>query len=366
MAVSRQQSALGRIDWPLIAMVGLLATIGVVNLQSTSAAADTDIYLKQMYFMLIGCVVMVVVAAIDYRSLQRYTPIFYGAVVILLALVLVVGKEVNGSRRWFVFGGTSFQPSELAKLAVILMLATFFNQVRRPGGYSLQDLVPAGALLGIPMFLILQEPDLGHTLMLMFIGLSMLAFERFNRRALISLVVTAVLSLPLVWMFVLRGYQKDRILTLLDGSSDTLGSGWHSFQAKVAVGSGEFFGKGHGQGTQVAGGFLPENHTDFVFANFAEEHGFVGAAGVLLLYMAIILWALRIALLAREKFGGHVAVGVAALVFWQVVMNVGMVLNVLPVTGVTLPLMSYGGSSVLTVMASFGLLLNIRLRRTIF
>ncbi|MFN3198804.1 MAG: rod shape-determining protein RodA [Bradymonadia bacterium] len=366
MAVSRQQSAIGRIDWALLGMVALLASIGVINLQSTSAAANSQIYMKQVYFLLIGTGVMAVVAAINYRSLQRYAPIFYTCVVVLLALVLVVGKEVNGSRRWFDFGGTSFQPSELAKLAVILMLATWFNKVRRPGGYSLRDLVPAAALLGMPMFLILQEPDLGHTLMIMFIGMSMLAFERFDRRALMSLIGAGIAAMPLMWMFVLRDYQKDRILTLLDGKTDTLGSGWHAFQARVAVGSGQFFGKGHGQGTQVSGGFLPENHTDFVFANFAEEQGFIGAAGVLLLYMAIILWALRIAVQAREKFGGHVAVGVAALLFWQVFMNVGMVLNILPVTGVTLPLMSYGGSSVLTVMAAFGLLLNIRLRRTIF
>ena len=250
MAVSRQQSPLGRIDWPLIAMVGGLATIGVINLQSTSAAANSQIYLKQIYFLLIGTGVMAVVAAINYRSLQRYAPVFYGGVVTLLALVLVVGKEVNGSRRWFDFGGTSFQPSELAKLAIILMLATWFNKVRRPGGYTLRDLVPAAALLGAPMFLILQEPDLGHTLMLMFIGMSMLAFERFDRRALISLIGAGVASLPLMWMFVLRPYQKDRILTLLDGKTDTLGSGWHAFQARVAVGSGEFFGKGHGTGSR--------------------------------------------------------------------------------------------------------------------
>jgi rod shape determining protein RodA len=171
---------------------------------------------------------------------------------------------------------------------------------------------------------------------------------------------------PVAWGFVLRDYQKDRILTLLDGKSDRLGSGWHATQARVAVGSGELFGKGHGQGTQVAGGFLPENHTDFVFANFAEEHGFLGAAVVVVLYLALVLAMLRVATMARDKFGTHVAIGVAALVFWQVVMNMGMVLNILPVTGVTLPLLSYGGTSVVTVMCGVGLVLNVSMRRMVF
>ena len=216
------------------------------------------------------------------------------------------------------------------------------------------------------MFLVLQEPDLGHTLMLLFIGGSMLAFERFERRALVTVVLVGLVAAPILWKFVLRDYQKDRILTLVDADADSLGAGWHARQARVAVGSGGLSGKGHSEGTQVAGGFLPENHTDFVFANLAEEHGFIGGSLVLGIYLFIILGALRSASQARDKFGGHVAVGVGALVFWHVVMNMGMVLNVLPVTGVTLPLLSYGGTSVLTVMAALGLLLNINLRRTVF
>jgi rod shape determining protein RodA len=223
-----------------------------------------------------------------------------------------------------------------------------------------------GLLLGLPMFLVLQEPDLGHTLMLLFIGGTMLAFEKFERRALVTAVLVFLVAAPFLWKFVLRDYQKDRILTLVDSDADALGAGWHARQARVAVGSGGLLGKGHGDGTQVAGGFLPENHTDFVFANLAEEQGFLGAAVVLGLYLLLVMCALRSAAMARDKFGGHVAVGVAALVFWGVLMNMGMVLNMLPVTGVTLPLMSYGGTSVLTVMSAIGLLLNINLRRTVF
>ena len=170
----------------------------------------------------------------------------------------------------------------------------------------------------------------------------------------------------MVWSFVLRDYQKDRILTLIDGRVDPLGAGWHALQAKIAVGSGGFVGKGHGNGTQVAGGFLPENHTDFVFAHWAEEHGLLGASCVLFLYLVLILLCLRCSARAKDRFGSAAAVGVAGLFFFHAVMNIGMVLNVLPVTGVTLPLMSYGGTSAVTILVATGLVLNIDLRRTVF
>ncbi len=364
--MTRAAATVGRIDWSVIGLVVLLGAVSVFNLHSTSIATGTTVYLRHLYWLLIGLVVMGAVAAINYRNLQRVAPFFYGVVVLLLALVLAVGKEVNGSRRWLDLGFVGFQPSELAKLAIILNLANWFQRVPRPAGYALRDLVPVALLLGVPMFLVLQEPDLGHTLMLMFIGISMLAYERFEKRALMTVLLLGLVSAVPLWKFVLRDYQKDRVLTLLDGKADVHGAGWHARQARVAVGSGGLIGKGHGDGTQVAGGFLPENHTDFVFAHLSEELGLLGAGLVLAIYLLLIVAALRSAAQARDKFGGHVAVGVGALIFWHVVMNIGMVLNLLPVTGVTLPLLSYGGTSVLTVMAAMGLLLNISLRRTVF
>ncbi|MBU0553763.1 rod shape-determining protein RodA [Myxococcota bacterium] len=364
--MSKLLAILARAPWVLlIALLGLCA-LSVYNLHSTSMAAGNTIYLRHLYWMLIGGGVMIVVALIDYRSLQRFVPLFYLGVLTLLLLVLLVGKEVNGSKRWIDLGFVGFQPSELAKLAIILSLASWFQRVPRPGGYALKDLLPVAALIGLPMLLILLEPDLGHTLMLLFISGSMLVFERFERRAMVTLLIFGLASAPFVWEFVLRDYQKSRILTLVDSKADTHGAGWHARQARVAVGSGGFFGKGHGHGTQVAGGFLPENHTDFVFANLAEEQGFLGGFFVLALYLALIISALRSASMARDRFGRHVAVGVGALIFWHVLMNMGMVLNILPVTGVTLPLLSYGGTSVVTVMSAMGLLLNIHLRRTVF
>ena len=210
---------------------------------------------------LVGFFGLFVTALVDYRTLQRWVVPFYFGVIVALTLVLFIGKEVNGARRWLSIAGVGFQPSEFAKLAIILALASWFQRVPRPSGYTFRDLVPMGLMVGLPMFLVIREPDLGHTLMIGFIGLTMAFFERFERRTLLFLIVIGLVGLPMVWSFVLRDYQKDRILTLIDGRVDPLGAGWHALQAKIAVGSGGFVGKGHGNGTQVAGGFLKTTPT---------------------------------------------------------------------------------------------------------
>jgi rod shape determining protein RodA len=364
--MKRPLVALGREGWLVIGLIFTLSLVSLINLQSTALAVGSETHLSQLNWLLLGAGIGGLIAVFDYRDLQRFAPFVYGACVVALAVVLVAGREVNGSKRWLELGIIGVQPSEFAKLGVIVALADWLRRRPRPSGYTLRDLGPVALLVGVPMFLVLQEPDLGQTLMIGFIGGTMMLYERFDRRSLVTLLLIGLVAVPAAWSFVLRDYQKDRILTLLDGQSDIHGAGWHARQARIAVGSGGFLGKGHHEGTQVAGGFLPETHTDFVFAHWSEEHGFAGAALVLMLYLALIIAALSIANTARDRFGRFAAVGVAALVFWHVMMNVGMVLNVLPVTGVTLPLMSYGGSSVLTVMCAIGLLLNINLRRTGF
>jgi len=355
-----------RLPWGVVLIVLALSAVSVVNLQSTGIGTDSRIHLVQLGWLGVGFGLMFVVAMIDVRIIRQLVPLFYVLVIIALALVLVIGKEVNGSRRWLDLGVAGFQPSELAKLAVILSLAGWFHRVGRPDGYGLSDLLPIAFLVGLPMFLVLQEPDLGHTMMLLFIGGTMVTFEKLQRKAFISIVLVAFLTAPALWTFVLHDYQKNRVLTLLDSDGDRLSTGWHARQARIAVGSGGLLGKGHGEGTQVAGGFLPENHTDFVFAHLSEEHGFLGGTAVLLLYFLLVLTALRAAARARDRFSAGVAVGVGALIFWHVLMNIGMVLNILPVTGVTLPLLSYGGTSALTVLVAIGLLLNIEVRRSMF
>ena len=355
-----------QLNWPLVIVVLTLSGVSVLNLSSTSLHSVRPVHLSHFYLLVFGFVLMLSTALVDYRRLQRWVVPFYLAVNVSLILVLIFGKEVNGARRWLSIAGVGFQPSELAKLAIILALGSWFQRVPRPSGYTLGDLFPMGLMVGFPMFLVLQEPDLGHTLMLGFIGLTMAFFERFERRTLITIVLTGLVSVPIVWSYVLRDYQKDRILTLIDGRVDRLGAGWHAHQAKIAVGSGGGLGRGYGNGTQVAGGFLPENHTDFVFAHWAEEQGFLGAIFVLILYLTLILMCLRCSARAKDRFGSAVSVGVAGLFFFHAVMNMGMVLNVLPVTGVTLPLMSYGGSSAITILVATGLVLNIDLRRRVF
>ena len=354
------------IHWGLVTFITLMAVVSIWNLHGTTGPYVSRVYINQMYWFLIGGGVMTVVALMDDHLIRRWTPIFYIGVMIALVLVLVIGKKVNGSRRWIDLGFFTFQPSELAKLAVILVLASWFQNRPKPDGYQFFDLIPIALLLGLPMFLIFQEPDLGHTLMILLIALTMMSYEKFRRKTVIGALFSALAFMPIAWMFILKRYQKERILTLIDGKVDRLGAGWHSYQATVAVGSGGLSGKGHLKGTQVMGGFLPENHTDFVFAKWAEEYGFIGSSFVLLLYLGMILCILYSAYTARDRFGTHVALGVGALLFWHVMMNIGMVINLLPVTGVTLPLMSYGGSSVLTIMIAFGLVLNIHARRHLF
>ena len=354
-----------QLNWRILIVIGLLAAISLVNLSSTSLHSIRSAHTEQMVIFVIGFIGLFVTALVDYRTLQRWVIPFYCMVVLALILVLFIGKEINGARRWLSIGGVGFQPSEFAKLAIIMALASWFQRVPRPSGYTFKDLIPMGLMVGVPMFLVLREPDLGHTLMIGFIGLTMAFFERFERRTLLILIVIGLMALPIGW-YGLRDYQKDRILTLIDGRVDKLGAGWHALQAKIAVGSGGIVGKGHGNGTQVAGGFLPENHTDFVFAHWAEEHGFLGASCVLFLYLILILLCLRCSSRAKDRFGSAAAVGVAGLFFFHAVMNIGMVLNVLPVTGVTLPLMSYGGTSAVTILIATGLVLNIDLRRTVF
>ena len=357
---------MSRAHWTLIVMVCALCALSVYVLNGTTGSAPDRVEWLQLRWFGVGALVALVASQVEYHTLKRLTPAFYLSTLGALAVVLVIGKRVNGSQRWLDFGTFTVQPSEPAKVSLILALAWWVEANPRPRGYTFTDLIPIALLLGLPMFLVFQEPDLGHTLMLLFIGLSMMSYERLRRKTTVGGLILGLIGAPLAWLFVLKRYQKERILTLIDGQVDRLGAGWHARQAEVAVGSGGLTGKGHGLGSQVAGGFLPENHTDFVFAKLSEEWGFVGASLTLCLYLALILSTLYTAYTARDRFGALVCLGVGAMLFWHVVMNVGMVLNLLPVTGVTLPLMSYGGSSVVTTCLALGLVLNVHAQRHVF
>lgn len=353
-------------DWTLFVVTVAISVLGIVNLYSaTSAAAPhlRDVYIQQIYWLTLGAGAAVLVAAIDYRHYERQGWFAYGAGVVLLMLVFLLGREVRGSQRWIPVGGFSLQPSELMKLFLIVALAKHLHNDPRTEGRTLKDLIIPALILAVPLVLILLQPDLGTALLLLFIFATIMFLTHLKLRSLLTLVGSLVLSAPLTWTYLLKGYQKERILAFWDPEADLLDSGWHAHQAKVAIGSGGMTGKGFMHGTQNQHHFLPDQQTDFPFAVWAEEQGFIGSIVLLALYLFLIMWSLKIASEARDRFGAVAAVGVGALIFWQTIINLGMVVGLLPVVGVTLPLVSYGGSSVLTVMMGIGLLMNISMRR---
>jgi rod shape determining protein RodA len=314
---------------------------------------------------LIGFGAFFIMTSFNYHVLERFAYPLYFVSIALLVLVLVTGKVASGSQRWLHLGPITLQPSEPAKIAVILLLAQFFSQREGYQEYRLRDLWQPMVLISIPTVLILREPDLGTALLLLVVSASVILFAKVNWRSLLILVVSVLSVSPFIWVR-LKSYQQRRILTFLQPEMDPLGAGYHINQSKIAIGSGEFWGKGFLKGTQTRLHFLPEQHTDFAFSVLAEEWGFTGSMVLLLLYLFLIIWGLTIAKNSKDKFGSILAVGIVSIVFWQVVINVGMVTGLLPVVGIPLVLFSYGGSSIVTTMAAMGLLMNISMRRFMF
>lgn len=352
-------------DWLLFGLVLLVAIMGIFNLYSAGRSAGAEhntVYVRQIYWLGLSLILMLVLLTIDYRRLADWWPYIYGITIAALVLVLLIGKTVSGSRRWLGFSAFSVQPSEMAKLGVVLVLASYFYRKDLRKGYGLKDLAMPALLVTLPFLLIAKEPDLGTALILLFIFGSMVLFVRIKLGSFLVLLGSTLTSVPFIWS-VLKDYQKKRILSFLWPEKDPLGSGYHALQSKIAVGSGEIFGKGYLGGSQCKLNFLPEQHTDFALSVFAEEWGFIGSTLLLALYFTLILLGLQVAVRSKEKFGTFLAFGIVAMIFWQLVINTGMVVGLLPVVGVPLPLISYGGSSVVTTMAGIALLLNIRMRR---
>jgi rod shape determining protein RodA len=356
-------------DWVLFGLATTIALIGVINLYSTGASSGApDLYLTQIYWLVFGACAAFAVAAVDYRHYERLGYALYGVGVFLLVLVLFVGTEVNHATRWFSFGTLgNFQPSELMKVLLVIGLAKYLHHDPRAEGRKIQDMLVPAAMTALTMALILKEPDLGTAMLCLLIFLSIMMLTRLKARSLIALAAIAPVVAILGWNYLLQDYQKNRIISywnmILDPGVDRLGDGWHAWQSMVAIGSGRLTGKGYLQGTAGPHHFLPEQRTDFPFAVFAEEHGFIGAGLLVLLYLILVLWCLRIASQSRDRFGSVIAVGVGSIFFWHVIINLGMVMGLLPVVGVTLPLFSYGGSSILTFMLCIGLLMNVSVRR---
>ena len=353
-------------DWALFLTAAALAVIGVINLYSAtsvSRAALSEIYIQQVYWLVLGGILAAVVTVIDYRHYERLGYVLYGVGIILLLLVFILGKDIRGSSRWISIGSFGFQPSEFMKLFMIIALAKYLHDDPKTEERSLKDLLIPAVLTAVPMLLILKQPDLGTALILSLIFATICLLTKIRWQSLVTLVVSGGIAAPLVWTYVLRDYQKQRILVFMNPEANILGSGWHAHHARVAIGAGGWTGQGFMRGTQNQFLFLPDQHSDFPFAVFAEDWGFLGCAVLVGLYAFLVLWAVRIAATAKDRFGAVLAIGVGSLIFWHAFFNLGMVTGILPVVGVTLPLFSAGGSSVLTIMMGIGLLMNVSMRR---
>jgi len=351
-------------------MLGVLAllVVGAVSVHSaTHGMGDrSSLFLRQLSWMGVGLVVMAGMLVFDYRLLKRWGWPIYGIAVTLLAAVLVVGRTGMGAQRWIPLGPFSFQPSEIAKICLIIGLAKYYSEDGVTDGHTLRQLIKPALIVGFPAVLIIKQPDLGTALMLVFIFSAMTVAAGINRRSLIYLCVTSAVTAFPAWNIFwghLKDYQKKRILVFLNPDSDPSGAGYHITQSKIAVGSGALTGKGYMQGTQSQLNFLPERHTDFIFSVISEEWGFLGSIVVLMIYLYLILWGFDTAMKAKDRFGAFLAVGITSMLSFYVIINVGMVLGIMPVVGVPLPLVSYGGTAAVTMLMSFGLLMNVSMRR---
>ncbi len=368
--IAARHSLLGRardnFDWTLFLVAAVLGVIGVVNLYSATSvarAALSDVYVQQVYWLVFGGILATIVTAIDYRHYERLGYVLYAVGIVLLLLVFILGKDIRGSSRWIYIGSFSFQPSEFMKLFLCIALAKYLHDDAKSEARSLKDLLVPAVLTGIPTLLVLKQPDLGTALIIFLMFVSICALVRFRLRQLLLVAAGAAVVAEVAWNYGLKAYQKERITSFLNPDANVLGAGWHAHHARIAIGDGGVLGQGFMRGTQNQFLFLPDQYSDFPFAVFAEDWGFVGSLVLVLLYAFLVLWAIRIAATARDRFGAVLAIGVGSLIFWHALFNLGMVTGLLPVVGVTLPLFSYGGSSVLTVMIGIGLLMNVSMRR---
>lgn len=350
-------------DWPLLVIALAICATGV--LQIYSATHDTpaweDAWWKQIVWIGFGIVLMFLSAKVDYHTLMGQVPVFYVLTGVLLLGTYFAGTMVFGSRRWIGYGGAKFQVSEFAKLVIILLVARYLSELK---GERLEgrELLKLAGLVGIPLILVLKQPDLGTSLTYIPVLAAgvFLAGMQWKYLAIVAAVIA--LALPISWHF-LKDYQKARLVSFVDPSKDPKGSGYQVIQSKIAVGQGGMWGRGVTHGTQTQLRFLPVPHTDFIFSAFAEEHGFVGVVVVLGLYFLLLMQIVQNAQLAPDRAGLYICMGIAALILFHVLVNVGMVVGRMPVTGIPLPLMSSGGSNTLSIFLMLGLVNNVRLRR---
>jgi rod shape determining protein RodA len=352
-------------DWALFGLIVLLCTVSVLEIYSATLHTKyVGFHTKQIYWIAGGVVAMFIFAKIDYHKLIDWVPWAYGFCLISLVAVKLVGTKVLGARRWIKIGPMHFQPSEWVKLILILAVARYFANL---GARSLtwKDIFKAFVLVGLPMLLVLSQPDMGTALTYTPVLIAGMFLGGINLRQALILIACGSVFVIGAWSSgkVLKPYQKARLTSFINPGDDPKGSGYQLLQSKIAVGSGGIWGKGAEKGTQTQGAFLPIPHADFIFAAFGEEHGFVGATFVLLLYFCILMRLIQNAQTAADLSGSLIIMGIVAVLTFQIAVNVGMVIGFMPVTGIPLPLMSYGGSSVLFTFLALGVAMNVRMRR---
>jgi len=352
-------------DWVLLGLVLVLCALSVFEIYSATLHTKyAGFHTKQMLYISGGLVAMLIFSKIDYHKLIDYVPWAYGVCLVSLLAVMAVGQKVLGARRWIKVGHMQFQPSEWVKLVLIIIVARYFANL---GGRSLtwKDIFKAFALVGVPLLLVLKQPDLGTSLTYTPILIAGLFLGGINIRQAVILSTCGLVLVGGVWSSgkLLKPYQKARLTSFIHPDNDARGTGYQLLQSKIAVGSGGIWGKGAEQGSQTQGDFLPIPHADFIFAAFSEEHGFLGALFVLLLYFCILMRLIQNAQTAADLSGSLIIMGIVAVLTFQIAVNVGMVIGFMPVTGIPLPLMSYGGSSVLFTFLALGTAMNVRMRR---
>jgi rod shape determining protein RodA len=355
-------------DWTFFTALLVMAGVGIVSIYSANALAASafrkSLYLRQITWLGIGLGGLAVACTISYRNLARFAYVIFGLTLAALLVVLVLGKTGLGAQRWIRIGPLTVQPSEFAKLALILFLARYFDDHRDALHHPRTLLLPAG-LTVIFMLLVLKQPDLGTALLLGFIAVGMFLLVGLPIRYLLPFVGAGALAAPVLWTF-LKEYQKRRILVFLNPDVDPLGASYHIAQSKIAVGSGGLLGKGWLGATQSQLNFLPLNHTDFIFAVLSEQWGFLGCLAILLAFFYVVTRGLQIARDCTDLFASLLAAGISMMMGIQVLINIAMVLGMLPVVGIPLPLLSYGGSSLVVTLLGMGLLLNIHMRRFLY
>jgi rod shape determining protein RodA len=357
---------LKKLDWVLVISVFLLCLIGLLSIYSTSFTQTKTFFYKQLIFIIAGFFLMVIFTILDYRIFRNYPGlliVLYIISVLLLIAVLIFGKEIRGAFSWFRIGPISFEPVELAKLVMILILAQYFS-LRHIELYRIRHVIASGLYIAIPALLIFFQPDLGSAMILVFLWLGIMIIAGIKLRQLIALFLIGIIILGLAWLVVLKPYQKQRIITFINPYIDPLGSGYHRIQSIIAIGAGQLWGRGLGQGSQSQLQFLPEQHTDFIFASIAEEWGFIGVVLIFILYFVFFFRIIKISLQATNNFARLFAIGTAIVFLFQVFVNIGMNLGLLPIAGISSPFVSYGGSNLIMSFITLGIIQSIAVRKS--